>query len=389
MTSSRRHSPFAGAVWMMVAGLCFAAVNSLSQYVSFTLGLPSTQVAFHQYLIALVCLLPWLVRHGLRQSLMTNQLRLHLLRVALAVTGIQFWLWALAVPVPIWQGIALLMTSPLFATLGSALFLKEQVSRARILATLAGFVGAMLILAPWTDDFTLASLLPVAAALFWAGYSLLVRYQAASESSHTIVVYLLVFSTPFNAMLAIPEWQWPSETQWLLVAASGVLSALAQMSIARAYSVAEASFVQPFDFAKLPMNVLAGWLGGLPALQRRAHRPRRCRQGRRGHIGAPAPGGRQPARPRGHSRALRRLQTKVGIFEDDAFFRRDAHALGAQQEGIGRGFMILDMIGGNHRRKVVTQAEVRQQRLSDGAFAAGPDRHRTAPVPCLHNVYQR
>ena len=107
MTPSRRHSPFAGAVWMMVAGLCFAAVNSLSQYVSFKLGLPSTQVAFHQYLIALVCLLPWLIRHGLRQSLMTNQLRLHLLRVALAVVGIQFWLWALAVPVPIWQGIAL------------------------------------------------------------------------------------------------------------------------------------------------------------------------------------------------------------------------------------------------------------------------------------------
>ncbi|EOD53242.1 drug/metabolite exporter family protein, partial [Aeromonas molluscorum 848] len=129
MEPSRSHSPFAGAIWMMVAGLCFAAVNSLSQYVSFKLGLPSTQVAFHQYLIALVCLLPWLVRHGLRQSLQTRQLRLHLLRVLLAVIGIQFWLWALAVPIPIWQGIALLMTSPLFATLGSALLLKEQVSR--------------------------------------------------------------------------------------------------------------------------------------------------------------------------------------------------------------------------------------------------------------------
>ncbi|MGL5320139.1 MAG: DMT family transporter, partial [Aeromonas veronii] len=103
-------------------------------------------------------------------------------------------------------------------------------------------------------------LLPVAAALFWACYSLMVRYQAANESSHTIVVYLLIFSTPFNVMLALPEWQWPSESQWLLVAASGVLTALAQMSIVRAYSVAEASFVQPFDFAKLPMNVLAGWL---------------------------------------------------------------------------------------------------------------------------------
>lgn len=46
-----RHAPLAGAVWMMVAGLCFAAVNSLSQYVSFALGLPSSQVAFHHYLV--------------------------------------------------------------------------------------------------------------------------------------------------------------------------------------------------------------------------------------------------------------------------------------------------------------------------------------------------
>ena len=110
MTSSRRHSPFAGAVWMMVAGLCFAAVNSLSQYVSFTLGLPSTQVAFHQYLIALVCLLPWLVRHGLRQSLMTNQLRLHLLRVAVASFASAF-LWSLVLSM---VG-KMVMATPVFA----------------------------------------------------------------------------------------------------------------------------------------------------------------------------------------------------------------------------------------------------------------------------------
>lgn len=255
-----RHAPLAGAVWMVVAGLCFAAVNSLSQYASAALGLPSTQVAFHQYLIALLCLLPWLLRHGIARSLRTRHPFQHLFRVALAVIGIQFWLWALAVPVPIWLGIALLMTSPLFATLGSALLLKEQVSRARLLATLAGFAGAMIILAPWNDDFTLAALLPIVAALFWAGYSLMVRYQSASESPHTIVVYLLLLSTPFNAMLALPDWQWPTLSQWWMVALAGALGAAAQMAIARAYSVAEASFVQPFDFAKLPLNVAAGWL---------------------------------------------------------------------------------------------------------------------------------
>ena len=69
-------------------------------------------------------------------------------------------------------------------------------SRARILATLAGFVGAMLILAPGPTTSPWPPLLPVAAALFWAGYSLLVRYQAASESSHTIVVSTCSSSAP-------------------------------------------------------------------------------------------------------------------------------------------------------------------------------------------------
>ncbi len=63
------HNPLQGAAWMLTAGLCFAMVNSLSQYVSFKLGLPSTTVAFIQYAIALVAMLPWLKQLGIRQSL--------------------------------------------------------------------------------------------------------------------------------------------------------------------------------------------------------------------------------------------------------------------------------------------------------------------------------
>ena len=103
--------------------------GSLGQYVSFQLGLPSTQVAFHQYLVALICLLPWLIPSRPASVPDDQPAALHLLRVALAVIGIQFWLWALAVPVPIWQGSRCLMTSPCFTPLGSALLLKEQVSR--------------------------------------------------------------------------------------------------------------------------------------------------------------------------------------------------------------------------------------------------------------------
>ncbi|MBF4434757.1 EamA family transporter [Vibrio sp. V19_P1S1T109] len=255
------HHPIQGASWMLIAGLAFAIVNSLAQVASINYGLSSTTVALVQYAIALVVILPYLSTLGIRYSLRTEHLSMHIFRVFLSVIGIQLWLWALAYPVPIWQGIALLMTSPLFATIGSGLFLKEKVGTARWGATLTGFVGAMIILEPWADDFNWASLLPVGAAFFWACYSLMVKKLSAHDSPSTMVVYLLVLITPFNLLLALPDWQTPQEgTLWLILLFAGAMTALAQWAIVKAYAVADASFVQPFDHAKLPLNVLAGWL---------------------------------------------------------------------------------------------------------------------------------
>lgn len=256
-----QHHPIQGASWMLTAGLAFAIINSLTQIASIHFGLASTTVAVIQYAIAFFAILPYLQTLGIRRALQTNNLKMHIARVFLSVIGIQLWIWALAYPVPIWQGIALLMTSPLFATVGSGLFLKENVGKARWGATLAGFAGAMIILEPWADDFSWATLLPVGAAFFWACYSLMVKKLSSDDSPSTMVVYLLLLITPFNMLLAAPEWQMPSGFNiWAILVVIGVLTALAQWAIVKAYSVADASFVQPFDHAKLPLNVLAGWI---------------------------------------------------------------------------------------------------------------------------------
>ncbi|KLV00883.1 DMT family transporter [Photobacterium aphoticum] len=258
---SHQHHPLQGASWMLTAGLAFALVNSLAQYLSMYFHLPSTTVALIQYFIALIAIFPWLRSLGLRNALKTDHFGMHCFRVFLSVIGIQLWLWALAYPVPIWQGIALLMTSPLFATIGSGLLLKEKVGTARWIATLTGFIGAMIILEPWSDEFNWATLLPVGAAFFWASYSLMVKKMSAYDSPTTMVVYLLILITPFNIFLALPDFTMPSAPMtWGLLIAAGVLTALAQWAIAKAYAVADASFVQPFDHAKLPLNVLAGWV---------------------------------------------------------------------------------------------------------------------------------
>jgi len=255
------HQPVQGAFWMVAAGFMFAIINTTLQYLGMNYGVSSSAAVLLQYGIALLLFLP-LMRTGSIRSAMTSDFRLlHVIRVGVSVIGIQLWTWALAYPVPIWQGIALLMVSPLFATLGSGLILRESVSPVRWIATLTGFVGAMLVLQPWSDTFMWASLIPVAAAFFWAIASLMTKFTVSRDTPTTIVFYLLVLMLPFNMIFGLPKFSLPSDWHvWGLLALIGALTAFAQLAIAKAYSVADASFVQPFDHIKLPLNVLAGFI---------------------------------------------------------------------------------------------------------------------------------
>ena len=255
------HQPVQGAFWMVAAGFMFAIINTTLQYLGMNYGVSSSAAVLLQYGIALLLFLP-LMRTGSIRSAMTSDFRLlHVIRVGVSVIGIQLWTWALAYPVPIWEGNARLMVSPLFATLGSGLILRESVSPVRWIATLTGFVGAMLVLQPWSDTFMWASLIPVAAAFFWAIASLMTKFTVSRDTPTTIVFYLLVLMLPFNMIFGLPKFSLPSDWHvWGLLALIGALTAFAQWAIAKAYSVADASFVQPFDHIKLPLNVLAGFI---------------------------------------------------------------------------------------------------------------------------------
>lgn len=94
---------------MVVSALAFAVVNSATWWVSFKMGFHPSNVALYQYGIATAVMLPWMMAQGFARSLKTSQLWVHIVRVATAVIGVQFWLWSMAWPVPVWQAIALLL----------------------------------------------------------------------------------------------------------------------------------------------------------------------------------------------------------------------------------------------------------------------------------------
>ena len=137
----------------------------------------------------------------------------------------------------------------------------------RWLAVAVGFIGGMVILAPWSDVFSLWALLPIAAAMLWALSSLVTKRLTRSEGADTLTLYLLILLTPINGLLAFGGgFSLGSGNILWLVLFAGILTAGAQYALARAYSVADAAYLQPFDHIKLPLNVLLGWLvfGFLP-----------------------------------------------------------------------------------------------------------------------------
>ena len=251
----QRTGAIAGPLHMIAAGAVFAGANTAVQMAGMTHGAPAPTIAFWQYAIALLVALPLVINGGWR----TDALGWHIMRVALAAVGVQLWVMGLAI-VPIWQAIALILTSPLFVTLGAAVFLKETLTPARLGAVIVGGSGGVIILAPWTDAFQWQAILPIGAALFWAASSLVTKRLSSTERASTLTLYLLVLLVPINASFAIGTGFVVSAEAMSAVLIAGLLTGLAQYMLARAYCLSDASYLQPFDHLKLPLNVGLGVL---------------------------------------------------------------------------------------------------------------------------------
>jgi drug/metabolite transporter (DMT)-like permease len=189
---SSTNRPLLGASFMLSAAIALAGTNILQsllptpvQYGGF--GMASTGMAFWQYLIATVFVLPLILRIGLK-NLRTDHPALHEIRAFVSALGIHVFVYGFASGVPIWQMVTLLATGPLFVILGSTLFLQERVSVTRLIASLLGFAGAIIVSGVGADGFSPLTLVPIAAAALWAATDVLTKYLSRWESPETLTV---------------------------------------------------------------------------------------------------------------------------------------------------------------------------------------------------------
>ncbi|GAB4185692.1 MAG: DMT family transporter [Thalassobaculales bacterium] len=153
---------------------------------------------------------------------------------------------------------ALGASAPLLVTALSVPLLGEQVGWRRWTAVLVGLVGVLIILRPGAGVFQTAALLPLADALCYALSMITIRKLTATDSTLSIMCsfsLIVVLATG----LAMPfQWVAPSAADWLILLAIGVLGAFGQLLIIRAFALAPANLVAPFDYTGMLWMILVG-----------------------------------------------------------------------------------------------------------------------------------
>ncbi|MEM6903009.1 MAG: DMT family transporter, partial [Pseudomonadota bacterium] len=83
---------------------------------------------------------------------------------------------------------------------------------------------------------------------------------ARTESTATMLFYTMFWMTPLSLIPALFVWTTPSWEALAFLVVIGAVATGVQGCLAQAFHYADASFLAPFDYAKLPLTALAGWL---------------------------------------------------------------------------------------------------------------------------------
>ncbi|OED44488.1 hypothetical protein AB833_01560 [Chromatiales bacterium (ex Bugula neritina AB1)] len=255
-STQRPDNPIAGILWMLAACCFVAGISIIARYAA-KAGMPPMQIVFLRILFALITMLPLLFWRG-RSLIQTNHWPVFFIRVISGLAAMITWFIAVALE-PVGKITAISFMAPVFATVLAVLLLREAVHVRRWLATITGFIGALVVLRPGFLELTTGVWLALVSALFMGFSTVLVKRLTANDDPVRIVFITTLLMTPPMLIPAIMVWQWPEAHLWLPLLAFGPVATLGHVFMAQAYAAADASLVASLDFARLPFAVSFGY----------------------------------------------------------------------------------------------------------------------------------
>ena len=231
---------------MAVAGRELAAAMSIFE------------IMFFRNAICLAIIVVLVLRTG-RHLFATRRLGLHGLRNTVHFGAQAGWYFGI-VHLPLAEVFAIEFTAPIWTAILAALFLAERLNAVRIVGTLLGFAGVLVILRPGIAVIDPAAFVVLGSAMGFGAMFTITRSLAPTERPLTILFYMNLVQLPLSFGLMLPDWVAPPVEllPWILVTGLGGLAS--HYCFARAFALADAALVAPVDFLRLPVVAVVGYL---------------------------------------------------------------------------------------------------------------------------------
>jgi drug/metabolite transporter (DMT)-like permease len=246
-----------GIGYMVYVGVANTFMLSAVKHVSETLH--PFEVSFFRCAFGFLLLLPVIWRAGGLTVLATGRPGLHLLRGLLNAGGMLTFFLAISL-VSLATASAISFSAPLFASLLAVIFLREKIGLHRSLALVVGFLGTIVILRPGGEVFGGGALLALGSSLLWAGAMIVIKRLTFTDSPLCITAWAAFSVGVFTLIPAIFFWRWPTLEEWGWLVLIGGLGNTVQYGFSKAFQLADATVVLPFDFLKLVWASIIGFL---------------------------------------------------------------------------------------------------------------------------------
>ena len=259
VTPETRPQILKAAFWMTGAIASFSSMAVAGREISGTHD--TFEMMLYRSLIGLVIVAAVVTLTGRWAEVTSRSMGTQVLRNAAHFTGQNLWFYAVAV-IPLAQVFALEFTTPLWVIVLAPFVLGERLTRLKALAATLGFFGILIVARPAPDTINAGVITAASSAIFFALTLMLTRKLTRTETI-ACILFWLTFLQAIMGMLAVGidgQVTWPTAQTLPFLAVIGLAGLLAHFCITNALAIAPATIVVPFDFVRLPVIFVVGWL---------------------------------------------------------------------------------------------------------------------------------
>ena len=248
-----------GIITLIIATFFLALMDGMSRYMAELYDVLNINMFRFWIIGSFVILVSLRGRDVLRSILQTKQPVAQIFRGLLFISSLLMAIYSYT-QVGLIVTHALMAVFPLLTVLLSGVFLKEEITRIKLVAVGVGFLGVIIIINPINLKFSLVSFLPLISAVTFAIYAVLTRKVASTDNTETSFFWVSLVSA-IAITIPSPLFYKPiqfSDIYFLILLC--MFSLVGHFLLTNAYRHAEASVLQPFSYFHLFFASLVGIL---------------------------------------------------------------------------------------------------------------------------------